>query len=73
MLSHLVSHVSPNAKAKIFCSAMKSARKKISLELGRPVISAESKEKVIHFLERPDIVNLEELEYCKPGRADTVY
>ena len=37
------------------------------LELGCPVISAEFKERVIHFLERPDI------SYCKPGRADTVY
>ena len=59
ILSHLVSHLSPNTKAKVFCSA----RKKISLELGHPVISAEFKERVIHFLERPDI----------PGRADTVY
>ena len=61
--SHLVSHLSPNTKAKVFCSA----RKKILLELGRPVISAEFKERVVHFLERPDI------SYCKPGRADTVY
>ena len=59
ILSHLVSHLSPNTKAKVFCSA----RKKISLELGRPVISAEFKERVIYFLERPDI------SYCKPGRA----
>ena len=57
---HLVSHLSPNT---VFCSA----RKKISLELGHPVISAEFKEKVIHFLERPDIL------YWKPRRADTVY
>ena len=63
ILTHLVSHLSPNTKAKVFCSA----RKKISLELGHPVISAEFKERVIHFLERPDI------SYCKPGRADTVY
>ena len=63
ILLHLVSHLSPNTKAKVFSSA----RKKISLELGRPVISAEFKERVIHFLERPDI------SYCKPGRADTVY
>ena len=63
ILSHLVSHLSPNTKAKVFCSA----RKKISSELGHPVISAEFKERVIHFLERPDI------SYCKPGRADTVY
>ena len=61
--SHLVSHLSPNTKAKVFCSA----RKKILLELGHPVISAEFKERVVHFLERPDI------SYCKPGRADTVY
>ena len=63
ILSHLVSHLSPNTKAKVFCSA----RKKISLELECPVISAEFKERVIHFLERPDI------SYCKPRRADTVY
>ena len=63
ILSHLVSHLSPNTKAKVFCSA----RKEISLELGRPVISAEFKERVINFLERPDI------SYCKPGRADTDY
>ena len=50
-LSHLASHLSPNTKAKVFSSA----RKKISLELGRPVISAEFNERVIHFLERPDI------------------
>ena len=59
ILSHLVSHLSPNTKAKLFSSA----RKKISLGLGCPVISAEFKERVIHFLERPDIsytVNLEE-------------
>ena len=59
ILLHLVSHLSPNTKAKVFSSA----RKKISLELGRPVISAEFKERVTHFLERPDI------SYCKPGRA----
>ena len=63
ILLHLVSHLSPNTKAKVFCPA----RKKILLELGRPVISAEFKERVIHFLESPDI------SYCKPGRADTVY
>ena len=63
ILSHIVSHLSPNTKAKVFCSA----RKKISLELECPVISAEFKERVIHFLERPDI------SYCKPGRAGTVY
>ena len=63
ILSHLVSHLSPNTKAKVFCSA----RKEISLELGHPVISAEFKERVINFLERPDI------SYCKPGRADTDY
>ena len=63
ILLHLVSHLSPNIKAKVFSSA----RKKISLELGRPVISAEFKERVIHFLERPDI------SYCKPGKADNVY
>ena len=62
ILSHLVSHLSPNTKAKVFCSA----RKKISLELGYPVISAEFKERVIHFLDRPDI------SYCKPGRADSL-
>ena len=48
ILLHLVSHLSPNTKAKVFSSA----RKKISLELGRPVISAEFKERVIHFLEK---------------------
>ena len=63
ILLHLVSHLSPSTKAKVFCSA----RKKISLELGHPVISAEFKERVIHFLELPDV------SYCKPGRADTVY
>ena len=63
ILSHLVSHLSPNTKAKVFCSA----RKKISLELECPVISAEFKGRVIHFLERQDI------SYCKPGRAGTVY
>ena len=54
--------MSPNTKAKVFSSA----RKKISLELGHPVISAEFEERVIHFMERPDI------SYCKPGRADIV-
>ena len=63
ILSHLVSCLSPNTKAKVFCSS----RMKISLELGHPVISAELKERVIHFLERPDI------SYCKTGTADTVY
>ena len=63
ILSHLVWHLSSNTKAKVFSSA----GKKTSLELGRPVISAKFKERVIHFLERPDI------SYCKPGRADTVY
>ena len=63
ILSHLVSHLSPNTKAKVFCSA----RKKISLRLGHPVISAEFKERVIHFLERPDI------SYFTPRTADTVY
>ena len=63
ILSCLVSQLSPNTKSKVFSSA----RKKISLELGHPVISAEFKERVIHFLERPDI------SYCKPRRADTVY
>ena len=63
ILSHLVSHMSPNTKAKVFSSD----RKKISLALGRPVISVEFKERVIHFLERPHI------SYCKPGRTDTVY
>ena len=63
ILLHLVSHLSPNTKAKVFCSA----RIKISLELGHPVISVEFKERAIHFLERPDI------SYCNPGRADTVY
>ena len=55
---HLVSHLSPNTKAKVFSSAWK----KISLELGCPVISAEFKERVIHFLERPiyHTVNLDE-------------
>ena len=58
ILLHLVSHLSPNIKAKVFSSA----RKKISLELGSPVILAEFKERVIHFLERPvyHTVNLEE-------------
>ena len=55
--------MSPNTKAKVFSSS----RKKISLELVCPVISAEFKEREIHFLEGPD------LSYCKPGRADTVY
>ena len=59
ILLHLVSHLSPNTKAKVFSSA----RKKISLELGHPVISAEFKERVIHFLERPDI------SYCKPCKS----
>ena len=63
ILLHLVSHLSPNRKAKVFCSA----RIKISLELGHPVISVEFKERAIHFLERPDI------SYCNPGRPDTVY
>ena len=63
ILSHLVWHLSSNTKGKVFSSA----GKKISLELGWPVISAKFKERVIHFLERPDI------SYCKPGRADTVY
>ena len=63
ILSHLISRLSSNTKAKVLCSA----RKKISLELRHPVISAEFKQRVIHFLERPDI------SYCKPGRADTVY
>ena len=63
ILSNLVSHLSPNTKAKVFCSA----RKKILLELRRLVISAEFKKRVIHFLERPDI------SYYKLGRADTVY
>ena len=63
ILSCLVSQLSPNTKSKVFSSA----RKKISLELGHPVISAEFKERVIHFLERPDI------SYCKPGKADNVY
>ena len=62
ILLHLVSHLSSNTKAKVFSSA----RTKISLELGHPVISAEFKERVIHFMERPDI------SYCKPGRADIV-
>ena len=62
ILSCLVSQLSPNTKSKVFSSA----RKKISLELGHPVISAEFKERVIHFMERPDI------SYCKPGRADIV-
>ena len=35
-LLHLVPHLSPNTKAKVFSSASK----KISLELGHPVISA---------------------------------
>ena len=55
---HLVSHLSPNTKAKVFSSARK---------FRCPVISAEFKERVIHFLERPDIL------YCKPGKADNVY
>ena len=63
ILSHLVSHLSPNTKANVFSSD----RKKISLVLGHPVISVEFKERVIHFLERPHI------SHCKPGRADTVY
>ena len=63
ILSHLVPHMSPNTKAKVFCSA----RKKISLALGHPVISTEFKGRVIQFLERPDT------SYCKPGRADAVY
>ena len=50
ILPHLISHLSPNTKAKVFSSAWK----KISLEFGRPVISAEFKERVINFLERPD-------------------
>ena len=49
ILLHLVSQLSPNTKAKAFCSA----KKKISLELGCSVISAESKQRVIHFLDRP--------------------
>ena len=63
ILSHLISHLSPNTKAKVFSSA----RKKISLEHGSPVISAEFKERVIHFLERPYI------SFCKPGKGDTAY
>ena len=59
ILSCLVSQLSPNTKSKVFSSA----RKKISLELGHPVISAEFKERVIHFLERPDI------SYCKPCKS----
>ena len=57
ILSHLASHLLPNTKAKVFCSA----RRKISLELGHFVVSAEFKERVIHFLERPGT------SYCKPG------
>ena len=63
ILLHLLSHLSPNTIAKVFSSV----RKKISLELGRPAISAEFMGRVIHFLERPEI------SYCKPGRPDTAY
>ena len=59
ILSCLVSQLSPNTKSKVFSSA----RKKISLELGHPVISAEFKERVIHFLEKPDI------SYCRPCKS----
>ena len=43
-----------------------SARKKLSLNAGRPSISDDTKETIKAFLERPGI------SYCKPGRNDTV-
>ena len=51
ILLSLVSQLSPNTKAKVFCYA----RKKILLELWQSVIPAEFKEKLIHFMERLDM------------------
>ena len=63
VLSRIISSLSPVSKKHVFTSA----RKKLSLNAGRPSISDDTKETIKAFLERPDI------SYCKPGRNDTVY
>ena len=48
-------------------SPSSKSREGINIEIGRPAVSEKFKQKIIHFLEGPDIL------YCKPGRSDTVY
>ena len=48
-------------------SPSSKSRERINIEIGRPAVSEKFKQKIIHFLEGPDIL------YCKPGRSDTVY
>ena len=57
LLTTLVLSLSPSAKS----------RERINIEIGRPAVSEKFKQKIIQFLEGPDI------SYCKPERSNTVY
>ena len=58
-----VSILSPSSKPRV----LTSARKRINNEIGYPAVSEEFKQKIIHILERPNIL------HCKPGKSATVY
>ena len=56
VITYLVKSVSPKNKKQMYESG-----RSVDVNLGRPKIPVKTKELLIAFLERPDIL------YCKPG------